>query len=330
MDLERASASHQRAVLADNRKAETAEQYGRVARRFCLYLREHGERATAESLTTNHVRDFVLWLKTDFWYVDQLTKVKRRLGPRGIRDHVQALKALSSYLWQSDFVDRDPLAGLRMPKIPKLNIQTFDKPQLILLLNQANRGRTGIRDAALFLMLLDTGMRVSELCGLTLGYLDLDYSPEKARVKVVWQTAKGLKERYVYMWAGTAKEVERYLLNGRPDSREREDYAFLTQDGLQMSRHTIGDMMGRWGERAGIRGMRVSPHILRHTFAVNYLRANRGDLFGLQELLGHADLETVRIYARLAEQDVADTYVSGSPVRNLGLVDPRGRMRKAR
>jgi integrase/recombinase XerD len=108
---------------------------------------------------------------------------------------------------------------------------------------------------------------------------------------------------------------------------------FLTADGRPITRNRIQKRMALYGERAGLKGVRCSPHTLRHTAAVSFLR-NGGDVFSLQRLLGHATLEMTRHYCELADIDVKRAHITASPVDNLRLLrsghtdakgNPRGR-----
>ena len=160
------------------------------------------------------------------------------------------------------------------------------------------------RNRAVILVLLDTGMRASELCELHIHHLDL-------KDQIIRVYGKGDKERIIPICARTAKALWRYLAT-RPDDTAG-DYLFvnlyddpLTRDRLLKSLKTIG-------RRAGVRG--VNCHRFRHTFAITFLR-NGGDPWTLQMLLGHSTMDMVKTYLLLANTDLTRAHKQASPVDN--------------
>lgn len=166
---------------------------------------------------------------------------------------------------------------------------------------------TGERDRAIILMLIDTGVRASELCGLKRD--DLNMAASSARI-----LGKGQKERVIQIGKRATKALWPLLTN--VPQGEGAEYVFTVgpvTDARPMSRYVLLRQIKRIGERAGV--AHVYPHRFRHTFAITYLR-NGGDLFTLQELLGHSDLAMVRRYARIAQIDCARAHAKASPVDN--------------
>jgi integrase/recombinase XerD len=160
---------------------------------------------------------------------------------------------------------------------------------------------TALRDKAIILTLLDTGIRASELCNLS--YNDFD----AANGRLTIQHGKGDKARIVYVGETTQRIIWR-LLVGR-----KSGALFATRTGEPLNRSNLRKLIVRLADRAGVRN--ASVHRFRHTFAVSFLR-NGGNVFALQEILGHARIDTVKIYVRLAERDLADAQRRASPVDN--------------
>lgn len=165
-------------------------------------------------------------------------------------------------------------------------------------LRQADRSR------AILLLLLDTGMRASELINMTLQ--DVDMKTNKVRVM-----GKGSKERSVPISSRTGQALWRYL--AQREQRRPQDPVFITTTGGQLSRRDLYHRLKEIGKRAGVAD--VHPHRFRHTFAITYLR-NGGDVYTLQAILGHSTLEMVRHYARIAQTDVETVHRRASPVEN--------------
>jgi integrase/recombinase XerD len=171
----------------------------------------------------------------------------------------------------------------------------------------------GYRNYAIILTLLDTGLRVSELCGLRLSCLWL----ADGMLKVM---GKGSKERLIPIGKQVQRVLWRYISRRRPEPASLNcDLLFLTKDGAQLTKDRMEKIMADYGRKAGLEGVRCSPHTLRHTAAVTFLR-NGGDVFSLQKMLGHASLEMTRRYCELADIDVKRAHMTASPVDNLAIV----------
>lgn len=163
------------------------------------------------------------------------------------------------------------------------------------------------RNRAIILLLLDTGIRNSELCDARID----DVDKKNLRLKV---TGKGSKERIVPFSSTTGLAIWRYLAQ-RPDVRP-SDPLFVTLRDRPLSVFELRDLVQGLGDRAGIG--HVHPHRFRHTFAINFLR-NGGNIYTLKEILGHASLRMVLHYLEIAQADVEANYRPASPVKNWGL-----------
>jgi len=160
----------------------------------------------------------------------------------------------------------------------------------------------GSRNQAIVLVLLDSGVRLSELVGMRLGDID----NEKGYIKVL---GKGGKERIVRIGKTTQKALWRYLIY-RPEN-SRQDL-WLTEEGKPLNSSGIQSLIKRLKQRAGVNSS-GSIHRFRHTFALNFLRADR-NVFNLQYLLGHSDLDMVRRYtATLGMEDALKAHEKASP-----------------
>ncbi|MBM3873667.1 MAG: site-specific tyrosine recombinase XerD [Verrucomicrobia bacterium] len=175
-----------------------------------------------------------------------------------------------------------------------------------------------LRDRALLEVLYSSGLRVSELAGLTVANLDL----EQGFLRVF---GKGAKERLVPLGRRAAAALRRYLEAGRPRlvrSGRTGDVVFLSERGGPLSRVTLWLLVRRHAQRAGITRP-VKPHMLRHSFATHLL-AGGADLRSIQEMLGHANLGTTEIYTAVAANRLVDEHARFHPrgralrARNLG------------
>jgi integrase/recombinase XerD len=160
------------------------------------------------------------------------------------------------------------------------------------------------RDRAILHLLIDTGMRASELCGLELRHVDL-------RNGAVTVFGKGSKERSLPIGPRTKAALSKHILENRANARLNEP-VFLTREGEPMDRHTLLKMVYRLAEVAGVQD--AHPHRFRHTFAIQYLR-NGGNERTLQDVLGHESLEMLRTYTRIAQVDMINGHQLASPSR---------------
>ncbi|MDE2127016.1 MAG: tyrosine recombinase [Armatimonadetes bacterium] len=160
-----------------------------------------------------------------------------------------------------------------------------------------------LRDRAICLLLYATGLRVSELAGLAPHDLD----PEASTVRCL---GKGGKERVVPVAPAAIQAVDAWAMDAgeRPGAQQ---WLFPNQHGGPLSRQQIGEILRRAGIRAGIR-QRVTPHVLRHTFATHLLDGGAG-LRVIQELLGHASITTTEIYTHVSEDRLRAAYRAAHP-----------------
>jgi integrase/recombinase XerD len=162
---------------------------------------------------------------------------------------------------------------------------------------------TAARDRALVLFLLDTGLRVGEVTRLTIEDVNLELGEV-----LVGPYGKGIKSRprIVYLGKTARRAMWLYLSKHRADAKPSERL-------FEMDGDTIRQLLRKLGERAGVKN--VHPHRFRHTFAIMFLR-NGGNIFFLQKLLGHANLEMVKVYLNIVQSDVSQAHSQASPADN--------------
>jgi integrase/recombinase XerD len=234
-----------------------------------------------------------------------------------------AWKAIRSFFnWSSkEFSFDRPDNELARPKYTTAPIKPFLDTELITLLKACDRTApaqtskrtaftmqrpTARRDKALVLLLLDTGLRASEVARLRIG----DVSIKTGEVFVQpWGSGQKTKSRYVYLGRTSRLAVMRYLADRQGEDAGRR--LFVTEDGNPMDRSSIRLILNALGKRADVKG--VHPHRFRHTFAIQFLR-NNGDVFSLQRILGHSTLDMCRRYINLANDDAANAHRCASPV----------------
>jgi site-specific recombinase XerD len=229
-----------------------------------------------------------------------LLELRATLAPESIAGYVRGLKAFGNWCATEELATAAGFRSLRKPKVPRRLIAPFTDPELRSLLALADE-----RERALALVLLDTGLRLSELASLTVA----DVRPDGT----LHVMGKGAKERIVPIGSTARRALVRYLATRR--GVEKGDPLFDSKQHHGLSARGIQLAIARLGRRAGV-GTRCSPHTFRHTFARGYL-VNGGDVFSLQQILGHAALDMVRRYVTLSEADLVARHRAASPADRL-------------
>jgi len=239
---------------------------------------------------------------------------------RTVQTYARSARAFFHWLVRRGTLEHNPFDRVVFPKVGRPLIQTITDEEFERLLlacappheTSSLAERATVRNRAILWLLYDTGIRVSELTNLRVDDVD-------RKKGVITVLGKGSKERRIAMGQNCQRHLYYYLDQHRPDEEELaewgsagEDHLFLSETRLPLTKNGITLLFARLRKRAGISGRRVSPHILRHTFAIRYL-VNGGDPFNLQELLGHEDMATVKIYMRMNDETIQEQKRKFSP-----------------
>jgi integrase/recombinase XerD len=220
------------------------------------------------------------------------------ISKKTLLNYHTGLSSLWTWLVENDLAELNVVRLVRPPKAEQRTIRPFTHQDVIDLLTAARNGMKPERDQAIILALLDTGLRASELCGLR--YRDVCWSTGRFVT-----LGKGDKERQLKFSQRTLGAI-RACTGNKPMGQALFG---LRRDGLRQ-------LMERLGTRAGV--PRTHAHRFRHTFAIEFLR-NGGNVFVLQEILGHTTLDMVRRYLRIAQMDLDREIEKASPVVRWGL-----------
>ncbi|MGX8703106.1 MAG: tyrosine-type recombinase/integrase [bacterium] len=226
------------------------------------------------------------------------------LSPAARCRRASAARSFYRYLSRRRLIDRDPTAELETPKKAKSLPHYLSENEARRLLDGCGNCKTGVRDRAILTLFLSCGLRVSELCGLNIKDLGADF------VRVV---GKGNKERVVFFGGDCREALDKWLdLREAPDGSDA-DALFTSNYRARISVRSVQAMVDRRLEDAGLDSSLYSPHKLRHTAATMMLKAGV-DTRVLQEVLGHASLNTTQIY----------THVDSMALRAAALMNPIG------
>jgi integrase/recombinase XerD len=287
------------------------------------WLTYQGDKDVA-AITSQEIITYLSWLRTDYT-PKRFNGKTHSLSPKTLRNIWVGLS--SFYTWASKELHiANPMKDVPSPKFQKPPIEPFTQDEVQAMLKACTYSREARpgnrksfvmrlphakRDQAIIMVLVDTGLRAGELCKLRIG--DIDSKTGRVEVKHgVIGGAKGGKGRTVFLGKAARRAVWRYLAD-REDDLTADDPIFISQEDRAFTPDTLRQVIKAVADRAGVKN--AYPHKFRHTFAIAYLRAG-GDVFTLQALLGHASLDMVRHYARIAEVDVQQAHRKASPADN--------------
>lgn len=289
---------------------------------FLDFLASQGIDTDVAQVTQHEIRAFIRHLQQKRCFSNHRFNHIQDKGLSGhtVNCYLRSLRIFFSWLVSEGIIGTSPFERVKIPRPPRKVIPTFSDSQLQQLLGLIDtKSAEGYRDYALILTLLDTAIRVSELCSLRLDNIWL----EEGILKVL---GKGNKERLIPIGKQVQRLLWHYINRYRPEPTWVNcDFLFLTRNGRPLNKDRVEKIMAYYGRKAGLKGVRCSPHTLRHTAAVRFLR-NGGDVFSLQRMLGHASLEMTRRYCELADIDVKRAHMRASPVDNLDLPAKRRRI----
>jgi len=224
------------------------------------------------------------------------------IAPRSIQRRLSAARSFYEYLMREGAVKNNPALEVRAPKSKKRLPATLDADQMGRLLNFRVDDSLSARDKAMMELFYSSGLRLGELVGLDVAAVDL----AERTVRVL---GKGQKTRIVPVGRHAIDALKKWLI-------ERAAVAgkgalFVGKSGRPLSVRAVQLRVGTWARRQGL-SMHVHPHMFRHSFATHLLESS-GDLRGVQELLGHADISTTQVYTHLDFQHLASVYDAAHP-----------------
>ncbi|MCL6479212.1 MAG: tyrosine-type recombinase/integrase [Peptococcaceae bacterium] len=244
--------------------------------------------------------------------LDDYIKSMRTAGKKKntINGRIKTLRVFFRVLNKKGYIPNNPALSLETIRGPQVDIRPFSDDQIKALLSQPDRTTfVGLRDYMVMQLLLDTGIRLEELCNVIVSDVDLK------SCSIYIRQGKGRKSRTVFFGAETRKSVIKYLTFTGIAS-DGDTNLVLNQDGQPLKPRSIQERISIYAIAAGIKGVRPSPHTFRHTFAKMYLM-NGGDPYALRDLLGHNTMSTVILYLKLFREDLYVKYRGKSPVDNL-------------
>lgn len=291
--------------IGKNKSRKTIENYHHYLQRFAEFF---GDRSLAD-LSLDEVHSYQVFLNR---YVD---KRDRGLGIKTQNYHLIALRAFLKYLVRIDFPSLAP-EKIDLKKIPERIVDFLTREEVERLFEVAGAGhesgsdlqdKIAARDRAILETLYSTGLRVSELVSLNRSQVDLQRREFTVR-------GKGRKPRIVFLSERCTTWIEAYLAKRADNweplfisfSRNRADENLSLGEKRRLTAYTVEEVVRRTGRLAGI-GKRVTPHLLRHSFATDLLH-NGADIRSVQEMLGHSSITTTQIYTHSTNERLREVH----------------------
>ena len=274
--------------------ANTLESYGRDLRDYLSYLGQENVVAS-EEVGREHILEF-------------LTRRQREgLGAKSRARLLSTLRGFHRHCCEAGLSPRDPTDNLPGPRLPRSLPHSLSVEEVRRLLEVPDLSSPlGMRDRAMLELLYACGLRASELCGIRRHALELRASQLRVR-------GKGEKDRMVPLGAPAKAALSRYLEQVRPGwpKGQLSDRVFLNARGGPLSRVGLWKILKKHASAVGLQD-RVTPHVLRHSFATHML-VGGADLRAVQELLGHADIRTTQIYTHLDRDYLREQHLLHHP-----------------
>ena len=296
----------------EGKSPRTVEYYQENLRRFLWYAGRQGWSDDIRFLTEWQIKEFLGYVGTEThrWGLEGngSETSQRNASHSTVRHYFVVLSCFFNWLMGEGFVEENPTAKIKVAKSKPKVVVPFSSEEISRMLAVCdydyghNAKFLGSRNRAIILVLLDTGIRLSELIGMEVG----DINNDTGYIRVL---GKGGRERVVRMGKVARKALWRYLMY-RTHKGTQE--LWLTEEGKPLHNSSVQSLVKRLRERASING-NGNVHRFRHTFALSFLRTDK-NVFNLQYLLGHSDLDMVRRYtSTLGMEDALRAHEKASP-----------------
>jgi integrase/recombinase XerD len=303
MTIERAIQEFVEAQSRRKRRPKTLEWHQAALALLQQYLQQECQCVFVDQITQVQVQSWFTFVQE----TPTTRETKRAAGT--VESYARSARAFCRWLVSRRLLKRTPFAGLQMPTVES-SLPHLLEPQEWEGLLQACRSprekmpgaeQATARNQALLWVLIETGIRASEVCGLRLGDVDREQG-------LLWVRGRGSRARWVPLKQEGLRHLLVYIDHYRlekvkrePRKRVREEPLFVSETGRPLTENGIALLFGRLRKRAGITRKEVNPTLLRESFAVRYLRTG-GDLFTLRELLGQEESAVVKRSLQIREK----------------------------
>jgi site-specific recombinase XerD len=284
---------------------KTIENYRSNITYFVDFL---GDDKTTGDITLASLNEYQLTMKKKVKYSGHpFRKESGTISSTSLQSYIRQLRVYISWLFNEGYLETNLHEKFRLPKAEKKLVSILSDEEIEKLLNKYKKNtEMNVRNACVVALMLDSGLRISEVVGL-------NYDNVFLTQNIVKVFGKGQKERTVPVGTYTKKMLYKYMSTFRSMPEFETKSLFISKDKAPLTYDSVKMMFQRLRKSLGID--RLHPHLLRHTFATRYLM-NGGDTISLQQILGHTSLEMVRKYSHLASSHLLNVHKKFSPIDN--------------
>lgn len=281
------------AKRAQRLSEHTLSDYDNTFRKFLSFL---GKDCGVDEITPSIIASFLASAKD--------------VSKKTVLNYHTGLSSLWNFMVENSLTEKNIVRVVKPPRPDEKQISPLTRQELMALLKMAKDTQFPIRNRVIILLLLDCGLRASELCSLKVK--DVDLINRQILIK-----GKGGKERKIPFCQTTQEALQAYFKTRKlSNTRDRYSVVFVSANGNVISRRVLLQLLVKIGIRAGV--LNCHTHRFRHTFAIQFLR-NEGNIYTLQVLLGHTQLDMVKRYLAIAQTDLDRDHEKASPVKGWGL-----------
>ena len=293
---------------SEGKSERTVEWYNQALEIFKGWLKAEGMSTCLDDIGEDEVRLFILHLQ-------DRDGLRGKASSHTVNNRVRALRSFFNWLYKKRYTGRHRLEDVRPPKVRQNEIEILTDDEVGRIFSSIDPNNfLGARNAAIYSIMLETGLRLSEVVTLKSRDVHLDE-------RYVKTLGKGDKKRIVSFGTTCRKALANYAHNYRFEDKDQgADTFFICKDGSSMTSDGLRSLTERLSKSVDI--PRLHPHLLRHTYATRFLM-NGGDGFLLQQNLGHSSLEMVRRYLHIASRMAAQISLDFSPLDRVGMVGTR-------
>ncbi|MGX6441854.1 tyrosine-type recombinase/integrase [Neobacillus sp. K501] len=297
-------------------RERTYREYGIIMNWFREWLSEsYPELTNVEDITTGIIREYVVYLKEEHW---NEKKQVFGLSPFTVNVRTRFLKAFFNALYKEQIINKNPVENIQLMRVDDDNVEPLTDEEIERIISIPDLSEYAqFRDHVMMFLMLDTGMRISEVCDLETK--DIDFKTKSIILPATKN--KNRKPRILPL----SNQVVRLLMELVTENKTyfETEFVFLANCGTKYNPNSFRKRLRMYRDKAGIT-KRVSPHVFRHMFCRNFI-LNGGDVFTLQRIVGHADITTTRKYIQMDDETIKNQHSLYSPVLRLRKNSNKGR-----
>ena len=298
MQFEQKIRDFQNYLLIDKKYSNaTIESYTYCLNKYCTFMEKNN--LNLKTIKKNDIKDYLKYLKDN------------KMSPKTINQNMSCLRSFYKFLTEEKVILNNPFKNISNPKKDKKLPDFLNYEEINKLFDSADTTTPlGLRNRCILELLYDTGIRVSELVNLKINDIEFDK-------KIINILGKGKKERIVYYGDYLQEVLDKYINDSRKYllNNKLSEYLILNNNGSKITTRGVEYIIDKMVNEAAIKH-KISPHVLRHTFATHMLNGG-ADIKSIQQLLGHESLSTTGIYTHITNDVLRQEYLKNHPRSNL-------------